>query len=443
MGMKPIFEQERKFFKEKTGINLPTDCWRNGQKIYLDIYCSKPLYQFKVENKEIKITKNNTELFKEYQQIKLNETIKKEEDKLNKLYKQSYEFLYNYLLEHKDIPIVFNHSGGKDSCLSYEIFKDVLKNIPDLDYVISFANTSNDTPDTYKFIKNELSKDKLKIMNPKEGFYQWIKRKNYFIPTVLTRNCCTTYKEGQIQKNYDKNKEYIMILGVRKYESTKRAKYDWIMDYNFYSKLFKNNNQPKKWINIAPIIEWEDKDVWLYILKNNIKINKQYYYGYNRCGCLICPYQHDYIDLLTEKYYPNLWKRWIDDILYNNYINNNIKKSMKWSFQEYINGKWKTGVSKTYEIINKKPTKENINELMEVLQIKDYNLALKYFDKKCSNCNKKMNPNEIAMNLKLFGRQVNMEKCLCKKCLCEKMNIKGKDYNKMVYNFREQGCNLF
>lgn len=443
MGMKPIFEQERKFFKEKTGINLPTDCWRNGQKIYLDIYCSKPLYQFKVENKEIKITKNNTELFKEYQQIKLNETIKKEEDKLNKLYKQSYEFLYNYLLEHKDIPIVFNHSGGKDSCLSYEIFKDVLKNILDLDYVISFANTSNDTPDTYKFIKNELPKDKLKIMNPKEGFYQWIKRKNYFIPTVLTRNCCATYKEEQIQKNYDKNKEYIMILGVRKYESTKRAKYDWIMDYNFYSKLFKNNNQPKKWINIAPIIEWEDKDVWLYILKNNIKINKQYYYGYNRCGCLICPYQHDYIDLLTEKYYPNLWKRWIDDILYNNYINNNIKKSMKWSFQEYINGKWKTGVSKTYEIINKKPTKENINELMEVLQIKDYNLALKYFDKKCSNCNKKMNPNEIAMNLKLFGRQVNMEKCLCKKCLCEKMNIKGKDYNKMVYNFREQGCNLF
>ena len=443
MGMKPIFEQEREFFKEKTGIDLPMDCWRNGQKIYLDIYCQNPLYKFKVENKEIKNTKNNTELFKKYQQIKLNETIKKEEDRLNKLYKQSYEFLYNYLLEHKDIPIVFNHSGGKDSCLSYEIFKDVLKNIPDLDYVISFANTSNDTPDTYRFIKNELPKDKLKIMNPKEGFYQWIKRKNYFVPTVLTRNCCATYKEGQIQKNYDKNKEYIMILGVRKYESTKRAKYDWIMDYNFYSKLFKNNKQQKKWINIAPIIEWKDEDVWLYILKNNIKINQQYYYGYNRCGCLICPYQNDYIDLLTEKKYPSLWKRWTEDILYNNYVKNNVKESMKWSFQEYINGKWKTGVSKTYEIINKKPTKENVNELMQVLQIKDYNLALKYFDKKCSNCNKKMNPNEIAMNLKLFGRQVDMKKCLCKKCLCEKMDIKGNDYNKMVYNFRNQGCALF
>ena len=37
-----------------------------------------------------------------------------------------------------------------------------------------------------------------------------------------------------------------MILGVRKYESTKRAKYDWVMDYEFYTKLFGDkNNSPK------------------------------------------------------------------------------------------------------------------------------------------------------------------------------------------------------
>ena len=73
MGLKPIFEQERCFFKEKSGIELPTDCWRNGTKIYLDIYCDKPLYTFKVIDKKIKIIKNNEKLFKDYQQVKLDE----------------------------------------------------------------------------------------------------------------------------------------------------------------------------------------------------------------------------------------------------------------------------------------------------------------------------------------------------------------------------------
>mgnify|MGYP001168582406 CR=1 FL=1 len=60
MGFKPIFEEERLFFKEKTGIDLPTDCWRSGSKIYLDFTQNKALIEFKVVEKEIKITKNRT-----------------------------------------------------------------------------------------------------------------------------------------------------------------------------------------------------------------------------------------------------------------------------------------------------------------------------------------------------------------------------------------------
>ena len=93
MGLKPIFEQEREFFKEKSGVDLPTDCWRSGSKIYLDIYCGKPLYTFKIENKMIKITKNNSKLFENYEQVKLQETLDKERERVNKLYNQSYEFL--------------------------------------------------------------------------------------------------------------------------------------------------------------------------------------------------------------------------------------------------------------------------------------------------------------------------------------------------------------
>lgn len=221
---------------------------------------------------------------------------------------------------------MFKHSGGKDSCLSYEVFKQVVNKLKEenivLDYVISFANTSNDTADTYKFIKNNdnVEQDKLKIMNPKEGFYPKIIKSGYYIPTRLERSCCQYFKEGQNKLNYDKNYNYIFILGVRKHESAKRANYNWVMDYEFYNKLFKDkNNLPKLWTNIAPIIEWYDEDVWIYLLDNKINLNPQYKKGYNRCGCLICPYQSEYIDLLTEKYYPTLWKRWTEDILPKSY----------------------------------------------------------------------------------------------------------------------------
>ena len=368
--MKPIFEQERVFFKEKSGIELPSDCWRSGTKIYLDIYCEKPLYSFKVDDGKIKITKNNEKLFENYEQIKLNNIIEKESNKVDKLYKESFNFLYDYLKNNKTIPIVFNHSGGKDSCLSYEVFKDVKERLEKegnaLDYKISFANTSNDTADTYKFIKdnNNVEQDKLKIMNPKEGFYNMIKRTNYFVPNALSRKCCQVYKEGQIRKSYDINTEYIMILGVRKYESVKRANYDWVMDNKFYIKLFgEKNNNPKLWTNIAPIINWKDEDVWIYLIKENIKLNPQYEKGYNRCGCLICPYQSEYIDLLTEKYYPTLWDRWTKEILPNSYKNGLIEERFKWTLEEWIKGAWKKGTPKIYEITKILRLKKELKKL--------------------------------------------------------------------------------
>lgn len=455
MGFKPIFEEERLFFKQKTNINLPTECWRKGSKIYLDFTQEKPLIEFKVENKEIKIIKNRINGYQEKQkketlylpqQKKIKDLIEQKKETLDNLYKQSYDFLYKYIKENIDKYFVFSHSGGKDSSLSYKIFIEVLKKLGEeninLNYEISFANTSNETADTYKIIKS-LPQDKLNILNPKEGFYQWIKRKNYFIPSALTRNCCSTYKEGQVNKYYNKDKEIVMILGVRKYESSKRANYDWIMDYSFLYKLFNGTvTQSKLWVKIAPIIDWKDEDVWLYLIKNKIEINKQYYLGFNRCGCLICPYQSDYIDLLTEKHYPKLWGRWVNDILPKNYINTHIQERYKWTLEEWKNGKWKLGTSKIFEITKNKPTTERIRQVSEIMKI-DQEIAIKYFDKKCSVCNKKLNPTHIGMNLKIYGRNMKIEEMKCKEHLCEENDLTSNQYNDMIVEFRDGGCNLF
>lgn len=234
-----------------------------------------------------------------------------------------------------------------------------------------------------------------------------------------------------------------MILGVRKYESSKRANYDWIMDYSFLYKLFNGTvTQSKLWVKIAPIVEWKDEDVWLYLIKNKIEINKQYYLGFNRCGCLICPYQSDYIDLLTEKHYPKLWSRWVNDILPKNYINTHVSERFKWTLDEWKNGKWKLGTSKIFEITKNKPTTECIRQVSEIMKI-DQEIAIKYFDKKCSVCDKKLNPTHIGMNLKIYGRNMKIEEMKCKEHLCEENDLTSNQYNDMIVEFRDGGCNLF
>lgn len=444
--MKIIFEEERQFLNEKLGIDLPTDCWRKTSKIYLDPTCAKPLYIFKVDNGEIKITKDNAQLFNNYKQKKMTELIVQNTDKIYNLEKNSINKTVQYIINNQNHFFVISHSGGKDSTVIYHIWKKVLyilekehKDIYDnLKWEINFSNTSNETADTYKIIK-KLPKEKLNILNPKIGFYQWItKVKNYFVPSIMVRNCCSTYKEGQITKAYDNKRDTTMIVGVRKHESTKRSKYEMIMDENFRIKHFNKNNLPVKWVNFAPIIDWYDEDIWIYIIKENLDINKQYNLGFSRCGCLICPYQNDYIDLLIEKHYPKQWERWMG-ILEKNYELKHIAVNLKWSLEEWKSGKWKQGTSKEQEIIHRKATPERIKELAEIKGI-NKEMAEKYFNQVC-DCGKKLNPAELAMSFKFYGR--NSSKLECKKCFCENNSISGKEYAQKVREFSESGCNLF
>lgn len=409
--------------------------------------CNKPLYTFRVRNGDIKLTKDNTKLFKDYKQKSIKELIEINNDNLNYLESKSINAIIKYVTNKpKQELYVLSHSSGKDSVVTFNIWNKALKKLGyEPNWEIIFSNTTNETGDTYKFIKNNLPKDKLNILNPDIPYYRWIREeKNYFIPTVFARNCCSTYKEGQLNKHYDKDMYITMITGVRKYESTKRAKYDYIMDYDFRKRLFTTNSFPEKWTILAPIVEWHNEDVWLYILREKLEFNNIYKLGFYRAGCIICPFQHDYIDLLIQEYYPNLWNKWLD-ILKKNYELKDVKNRLKWTFEEYANGKWKTGISKIQELIQLKPTDERVKEVANLLGISE-ELAKKYFKRKCGKCNKKLNPTEVGMFLKLYGRyegQVDNRDYLCKKCVCKELNIKQKEYNDKVKEFRNEGCNLF
>lgn len=445
---KPIFEEERLFLSEKLGINIPIDCWRDGSKIYLDCTCDKPLYTFRVKNKQMSLTKDNSVLFENYEQKKLDDLIQIYDKEINEKEEESVKFLVNYLIKNNDYEkIIVAHSSGKDSVVSFNIFKLALEKIKSIDiniynrinniWITNFANTTNDTGYTYKFIKKV---ERINIMNPDKGLINWIKEDcNYRHPIKMMRNCCAVYKEGQLTKHFDKNEKILMVTGVRKYESVKRSKYENIMNYNDRIRIHGISNLPKNWDNVAPIVEWKDFNVWLYIIKNNLDFNYMYKLGFHRIGCLNCPFQQDYIDILTDRYFPNSKKRW-DDMLRKAYDINNIGRQLKWTEQEYVDfGKWKSGTGFEYYITNLKPTDERILELATRKGCSK-EIASKFWDNTCSKCGIKLNPTEISMSLKLLGRDSNK---LCKECLCSSLAITKKQYKEKIIELYNSDCKLF
>lgn len=450
--MKPIFTEEKKFIENALNIKLPNYCWRSGSFIHLNSDLKEYIVRFKVEDGDVKLIKNKiisineddvTIQFNKGQQQTLKiqtweQEYQNHKDEIEERERESLDKTKLYLTEHKDYEIRLGDSGGKDSLLTKHISLRVFKELNIDDYVVDFFNTTNETAETYKMIKQHNPKDKLIIQNPDMGWYKWLRDvKNYYIPSVMSRTCCDKYKHGRLSEIMDKNKKYVMLLGMRKYESSKRASYDWDLNEAMKDKHTVNDN----WKRFLPIVNWTDEEVWLYILHNKLDFNPMYEKGFNRVGCMICPYQSDYIDLLIRKYYPKQWSRW-EEMLEKNYEDYGVAKRLKWTIEEWKNGKWKQGTSKEQELITKKPTLERIKEISEIKGISE-ELAEKYFKRECGVCNKKLNADEIAMNLKVYGRNIDVLKMECKKCFCDSNNIQGKEYVNMVREFRDGDCNLF
>lgn len=448
INIKPIFKEELEFLRWKTGINLPEGCWRNGSKIYLNHFDSKPFLTFKVDlinydiivKKYEKPTRENLTWEEEYELSK---------DEIEAKYIESIKKTKKYILQHLDHKMFVSISGGKDSdVMKYIVdkaFEELKERGHDIEYNLIAFNTSNDSADTYKHLKHYHKMDKDNIISPEVGFYQWIvDKKNYFTPTRFVRNCCSTYKEGQLSKIMDKDENTLTFLGMRSSESHKRSYYDWDLNEAYLRHNNKRPNVPDNWLRFLPIVKWTDAEVWLFILHNNLKYNHMYNLGFNRVGCLLCPYQSDYVELLIKYNYPKAWNRWVN-ILSKGYEIYGVEKRLKWDELEWCEGgKWKSATSKEYELTTKSPTDERVKELAELKGISE-EMAVKYFKKECS-CGKKLNPGEVAMFLKLMGRYEGVEdnrQYLCKKCLCNTLSMSSKEYKEKSIGFMDQGCELF
>ena len=213
---------------------------------------------------------------------------------------------------------------------------------------------------------------------------------------------------------------------MRNEESVNRSKYE---------TEWKNEKWGNRdWIGILPIRKWTEEDIWLYILWKGINFNPKYRKGYSRVGCAIaCPFYSKSTWILDKYWYPTMYARW------HNILEEDFKNNYKWTrlnctLEEYHTC-WNGGLLRT------EPTEEVIKEFAEYKGL-DIEIAKKYFNHTCKICNKKVNKkDEIAMNLKLLGR--NIDTYYCKKHLMEFLDINKEQWNKYVKEFKESGCSLF
>lgn len=317
-------------------------------------------------------------------------------------------------------------SMGKDSQVTCHLVRECFPGTKAI-----FSNTTLDCADTYRMAK---SFDNCEILNPTEGFYQYINRIK-IIPTRFSRFCCRIFKVGAMVEKLDHTISYLLFLGMRNEESSTRNNYEdeWINQTEWGDTC---------WQGILPIRKWTELDVWLYTLWKNIDINPKYKKGYSRAGCSIaCPYYAKSTWVLDKYWYPSMRNRW-EEILKNDFINNKKWLIMNCTIEEYINIAWNGG---TYR---EEPTKEVVEEFAEYSGL-DTDVAEKYFNKYCSNgCKsnsgklKKIKDKDvISMNMKFHGRHI--DKFLCKKCFMKLYDMDESKWNWWIQSFKRDGCALF
>lgn len=175
-------------------------------------------------------------------------------------------------------------SGGKDSVVLLDL---VRKTLPRDGYVVLFADTGMEFPDTYETVeatRRACEADGVAFhvaksrMTPEESWAI------FGPPSRVLRWCCSVHKSApQTLKlreiTHRANYTGLDFVGVRRHESMRRFGYD---EENFGKKQ-------KGQYSHNSILDWTSAEIWLYMYANDLPINAAYKKGLARAGCLFCP----------------------------------------------------------------------------------------------------------------------------------------------------------
>jgi len=179
-------------------------------------------------------------------------------------------------------------SGGKDSICTAHLCA-----LAGVKHQLYYSCTRIDPPEIVRFIKREYSETI--FLYPKLTFLAGIKKKGP--PLRMMRWCCDALKKvpgKDIPLKY-------RVMGIRAEESNRRAKRPREDPYG-------------KTILIKPIFYWSEYHVWDFIETCGLKYPSIYDEGFDRIGCVICPFSMGKSKGKTEKRrismgrWPGMWK---------------------------------------------------------------------------------------------------------------------------------------
>lgn len=336
--LRPVFPEERLL------IELLLDC--PLKYIKSSVWASNNRYYFDGKVKNVAINKfananipeliaglnrynneNTYEFFDGY----IETFVKANNDRLVFIKNEAYDFIRENAKKFPANNTVISFSGGKDSTVVADLVVRALEN-PSLVHI--FGNTTLEFPLTIEYaqrFRQNNPKAILKIAKNKEqDFYSVCE--DIGPPARMMRWCCSMFKTGPITRiinNLYKDKQILTFYGIRKYESVSRSKYDRVSSNNENVKI-------QKQTVAAPIFDWKDIDVWLYMLAEKVDFNDAYRLGYDRVGCWCCPNNNERAQFLAKIYMPEEYKKWHD------FLVSFAKKIGKPDPEVYVDtGKWK------------------------------------------------------------------------------------------------------
>lgn len=315
--VRPVFPEERLL------IELLLDCplkyiyasvWAFNNKYYFDGKVKNiPVSMFANANIDKLIKglakykdRNSYEFFNRH----INLFVSANKDRLSAIKSEAYNFIRENAKKFPANNTVISFSGGKDSTVVADLVVRALEN-PSLVHI--FGNTTLEFPLTIEYVKRFRKNNPKAILkiakNKEQDFYSVCE--DIGPPARMMRWCCSMFKTGPITRiinNLYKDKQILTFYGIRKYESVSRSKYDRVSSNNESVKI-------QKQTVAAPIFDWKDVDVWLYLMAEQVDFNDAYRLGYDRVGCWCCPNNNERAQFLAKIYMTEEYKKWHDFLI--------------------------------------------------------------------------------------------------------------------------------
>jgi len=194
-------------------------------------------------------------------------------------------------------PIIVSYSGGKDSLAALHLTLS-------LGYkpYLLFNDTGIELPETRRSVREVAERYGLELLVASAGDSFWRAAERVGPPGKDYRWCCKVTKLAPLARLLNERfpDGALNVVGQRAFESLDRAR---------SPRVWRNRWIPHI-LNIAPIHEWSQLLVWLYIWRNRLPYNPLYERGFDRIGCFMCPaaYMAEY-EFVRETH-PELWSRW-------------------------------------------------------------------------------------------------------------------------------------